>query len=162
MINNKKNLTSLNKSLDAVKENTSLSERIDVWLAEATARVESHTALIHAKLDRRRDRNNRLKDRITIAPHRRSWLSAWKMKHDSDALIAPPQLGKYLIYLAFPRKNREVILGDLEEDFREVHREFGLTRAKIHYYVQVLRSILPAIKELVNIVSHIRRFITTM
>jgi len=58
----------------------------------------------------------------------------------------PPQFAKYMIYLLIPRNNREAILGDLEEDFHEVKKEFGPRKAKFHYRVQVLRSIWPMIK----------------
>jgi len=68
----------------------------------------------------------------------------------SAASETPPQFAKYLIYLLIPRNNREAILGDLEEDFHEVKREFGLRKAKFHYRVQVLRSIWPMIKGIVG------------
>lgn len=60
-------------------------------------------------------------------------------------LNRPPKTAEYLIYLLISRKNREVMLGDLEEDFQEVRKKFGLRKAKFHYWFQVLRSIPPLI-----------------
>ncbi|ASF48521.1 permease prefix domain 2-containing transporter [Methylovulum psychrotolerans] len=55
----------------------------------------------------------------------------------------PPKTAKYLLYLVVPRKNRDALLGDLEEDFNEVLEKFGLKHAKFHYWVQTFRSIPP-------------------
>jgi hypothetical protein len=55
----------------------------------------------------------------------------------------PPKTAEYLLYLIVPRKNRDALLGDLQEDFNEVQAKFGLKHAKIHYWVQTLRSIPP-------------------
>lgn len=57
----------------------------------------------------------------------------------------PPKNAEYLIYLLIPKKNREVMLGDLEEDFYIVCEKFGPLKAKFHYWFQVLRSIPPLI-----------------
>jgi hypothetical protein len=67
---------------------------------------------------------------------------------DQQALDAPPKLAEYLIYLFFPRKDREAILGDLEEDFHEVHKKFGLRQARLQYWAQVFRSLWPIIRAL--------------
>lgn len=73
----------------------------------------------------------------------------------------PPQFAKYIIYLLIPRNNREAILGDLEEDFHEVNKKFGLQKAKFHYMVQVLRSIWPMLKCMaVNILIITKKLIT--
>ena len=64
---------------------------------------------------------------------------------DIPSTPTPPKIAEYLIYLLIPRKNREVMLGDLEEDFQEVRKKFGLRKAKFHYWFQVLRSIPPLI-----------------
>lgn len=59
----------------------------------------------------------------------------------------PPKLAEYLVYFLVPRKNRDAFLGDLDEDFQEIRKKFGLRKAKFHYWFQVLRSIPPLIGE---------------
>lgn len=75
----------------------------------------------------------------------------------------PPELAKYTLYLFIQKKYREAILGDLEEDFNEVYREFGLRKAQLHYWVQVLRSIWPIIGGSINkiITSAVKKLITS-
>jgi hypothetical protein len=68
---------------------------------------------------------------------------------DPQDLVTPPKLAEYLIYLFFPRKDREAILGDLEEDFHEVHKKFGLRQARLQYWAQVFRSLWPIIRALI-------------
>lgn len=62
--------------------------------------------------------------------------------------VSPPKLAEYIIYLFIPRNSRDAILGDLEEDFNEVSKKFGLWHARLHYWVQVLRCIWPLIHSL--------------
>lgn len=69
----------------------------------------------------------------------------------------PPKTAEYLLYLLVPRKNRDALLGDLQEDFNEVREKFGLRQAKIYYWVQVLRSIQPLLKAL--IISSVFKYI---
>ncbi|MGY6277843.1 permease prefix domain 2-containing transporter [Methylomonas sp. MgM2] len=59
------------------------------------------------------------------------------------AIAEPPSWAQYLLYLFIPRKNREALLGDLEEDYREVYRKFGKNKAIFFYWSQALRSIWP-------------------
>lgn len=54
----------------------------------------------------------------------------------------PPELGQYLLWY-LPRKDREAIEGDLEEEFREVHDRFGRRKAVAWYYFQVGASFWP-------------------
>ncbi|MBT9099995.1 hypothetical protein KFZ76_20040 [Methylovulum psychrotolerans] len=64
------------------------------------------------------------------------------LKEDNIA-NTPPKTAEYLLYLVVPRKNRDALLGDLQEDFNEVLEKFGLRHAKFHYWVQAFRSIPP-------------------
>lgn len=58
-------------------------------------------------------------------------------------LQKPPKSAEFLIYIFVKRQDREVILGDLEEDFHEVRHKFGKRYASFQYWCQVLRSIWP-------------------
>lgn len=57
---------------------------------------------------------------------------------------APPDRAEFLLHLfLFDKKVRESLLGDLEEQFREVQARFGKNRAWFWYYWQVTRSLWP-------------------
>lgn len=58
---------------------------------------------------------------------------------------APPQYAKYLIYLFISKRNREALLGDLEEEFHEAVKIFGPRKAQFLYWTHVFRSLLPLI-----------------
>jgi hypothetical protein len=60
-----------------------------------------------------------------------------------DAYLKPPRFGQYLLYLFVPRKIREPLMGDLEEQFEEVAATFGRRKARFWYYVQVARAFWP-------------------
>jgi hypothetical protein len=57
--------------------------------------------------------------------------------------VTPPKPAEYLLYLFLSKDNREAILGDLEEEFHEVEAKFGMNKARIYYWVQVIKSIYP-------------------
>lgn len=61
----------------------------------------------------------------------------------SQAPDAPPRAAKFMLLL-IPKKYRENIVGDLEEEYRtQVLPEFGPRKAAIWYWTQVLCSLLP-------------------
>lgn len=66
----------------------------------------------------------------------------------------PPKFAEYLLYF-LPKKEREPLLGDLEEEYREVYKKFGKGKAKFWYYCQVAMSFWPyiarAVKKLVGL-----------
>jgi hypothetical protein len=63
----------------------------------------------------------------------------------SARVETPPKFGEYLLYFFLSKQDRINLLGDLEEDFREVHKKFSRWPAKILYYKQVICSIGPVI-----------------
>jgi hypothetical protein len=125
----------MNKKIDNVND----------WLLTRILAVNSHID----ELDRlRNERKTSIKANLVRIRFHLKAIRHRSLEY-SAASETPPQFAKYLIYLLIPRNNREAILGDLEEDFHEVKREFGLRKAKFHYRVQVLRSIWPMIKGMV-------------
>ena len=54
----------------------------------------------------------------------------------------PPRTAKFILLLV-PRKYRENLAGDLEEEYRAVLAEFGRHKAAVWYWTQVICSILP-------------------
>lgn len=62
----------------------------------------------------------------------------------------PPAGAQYLLLL-LPKKYREGLLGDLEEEYRTVvFPRYGPLRAKVYYWVQVLSSFLPILWRLIG------------
>lgn len=55
----------------------------------------------------------------------------------------PPSNAVYLLYLFLPKKNRVALLGDLEEEYKEVYARFGAKSANIWFWKQVLTSLWP-------------------
>jgi hypothetical protein len=55
--------------------------------------------------------------------------------------IEIPKAGDYLLRLFLPKKDRESIPGDLEEEFPFMVEKFGAGLAKLWYWVQVLSTI---------------------
>lgn len=55
----------------------------------------------------------------------------------------PPQFAEYLLYLLLSKKEREHLIGDLEEDYLLVYTKFGQQQARFFYYCQVIRSLGP-------------------
>jgi hypothetical protein len=54
----------------------------------------------------------------------------------------PPEFGQYLLWY-LPRKDRETVMGDLEEEFGLVYKQFGRRKAVAWYYFQVGASFWP-------------------
>ncbi|MBV8545121.1 MAG: hypothetical protein JO093_09430 [Acidobacteria bacterium] len=52
-----------------------------------------------------------------------------------------PSTAKYLLYLFLTHDEREVLLGDMEEDFRRAIIEFGVRRARAYYTMQAITSV---------------------
>jgi hypothetical protein len=76
-----------------------------------------------------------------------------------------PKLGQYLLYLLLSKKDREYLIGDLDEEYLEVLAKFGRRWADIWYYKQVVASAWPLIRKaaglglLASLGAWIRRFI---
>ena len=60
----------------------------------------------------------------------------------SAQLISPPEFGQYLLWY-LPRSQREVVEGDLEEEFAIILDRFGRRKAVAWYYFQVFASFWP-------------------
>jgi hypothetical protein len=66
----------------------------------------------------------------------------------------PPMFAEYLLYLLLPKKEREPLLGDLEEEYHDIYRRFGCQHARFWYCWQVGASLWPlvtrAVKKLIK------------
>jgi hypothetical protein len=67
------------------------------------------------------------------------------MERRAKARLQPPKHAAYLLYIFLPKKDRDPLLGDLEEDYHRLLKEFGPRRARTFYYTQVAWSIGPII-----------------
>jgi hypothetical protein len=59
-----------------------------------------------------------------------------------DLVPLPPEFATYLLWY-LPKKDREAVMGDLEEEFWIVYKRFGRRKAVIRYYYQVGASFWP-------------------
>ena len=55
----------------------------------------------------------------------------------------PPQFAEFLLSLLAPKNSVESQLGDMQEVFEDQVKRFGLGRAGMFYWTQVLRAIWP-------------------
>jgi len=69
--------------------------------------------------------------------------SGGKPFHDAGAV---PFSAKFLICFFLPKKVREPLLGDLEEEYQEIHEQFGERPARLWFYKQVLTSLWPMLQ----------------
>ena len=60
--------------------------------------------------------------------------------------VRPPFNAEYLLYLLLPSEEREVLIGDLIEEYSEVLVRFDKRRADIWFYKQVVGSLLPLLR----------------
>jgi hypothetical protein len=65
--------------------------------------------------------------------------------------VKGPRWGEYLLFLLLPKKDREAVLGDLEEHFGYLLRRNGRLAAKLWYWSEVLRSVLPIVGRRVEV-----------
>ena len=69
---------------------------------------------------------------------------------DGGLGLSPPAGAQFLLLL-LPKKYREGLLGDLEEEYRTVVLpRYGALWAKVYYWVQVLSSFLPILWRLLE------------
>lgn len=57
--------------------------------------------------------------------------------------LRPPFNAEYLLYLVLRREEREVVIGDLIEEYGQVRERFNKRRADIWFYKQVIWSVWP-------------------
>jgi len=62
----------------------------------------------------------------------------------------PPKLAEWLLKGMFPDDGRFTTVGDLEEVYQDLVKEKGFLRAQIWYWSQVLRSIIPVMKDFIS------------
>lgn len=78
--------------------------------------------------------------------------------------VGAPRFGQYLLYLFLSKKDREYLIGDLDEEYLEVRAKFGPRLADIWYYKQVAASAWSMMRKavgwglLASIGEWIRRF----
>jgi hypothetical protein len=79
---------------------------------------------------------------------------SWPLRPEAinDAIVvqkpaqtAPPRFAEFLFSLLAPKKSVDVQLGDLQEIFEGNVDRFGVRRARMLYWAQVLRAIGPGI-----------------
>jgi hypothetical protein len=61
-----------------------------------------------------------------------------------------PKFGQYLLYLFLSKKDREYLIGDLDEEYLEVQAKFGRRLADVWYYKQVATSAWPMMRKAVG------------
>ena len=54
----------------------------------------------------------------------------------------PPKAATYLLHY-LPKEHRQDTIGDLEEEFQDIHDSFGYKRAAVWYWWQTIASIIP-------------------
>lgn len=59
-----------------------------------------------------------------------------------EPIPRPPEAAEKLLYFVLPKRHREAILGDLEEDFPKVCQKFGSRSAMRWYWWHVIGSVL--------------------
>ncbi len=74
---------------------------------------------------------------------------------------APPLAGCYLLDLLLPRRHRESLIGDIEQDYRtSILPRYGRTAASIWFWKQVITEIVPGLY-LRLVASFIKRLLGT-
>jgi hypothetical protein len=63
--------------------------------------------------------------------------------HGRRKRLDPREPGFYLLYLFLPRKDREILVGDLEEEYSSIEERFGPRKARLWFYKQVIASLWP-------------------
>jgi len=64
-----------------------------------------------------------------------------------------PRVAEYLVFLVLPKKDRESVQGDLEEEYyTTILPKFGSGKAKLWYWKQVVWSIWPIVSMQVRII----------
>ncbi|NKB18996.1 MAG: hypothetical protein GKS01_00490 [Alphaproteobacteria bacterium] len=72
--------------------------------------------------------------------------------------ISPPKILELAICCFLPKRDRGIVLGDLEEDYKYfIIPKFGKNAAKFWYFVQVLISITPLLMGLIERICNVLR-----
>jgi hypothetical protein len=63
-----------------------------------------------------------------------------------SAIPSPPFNAEYLLYLLLRKEEREILIGDLTEEYGEVNNRFNKHRADTWFYKQVFGSVWPLLR----------------
>ena len=111
-------------------------------LADATPQAESAAGTMTS--DKLEAEQLYAFERISFAQYLRMY---WRILRAKPAVTESrpvhPASAEYLLYLFLSQKDREGLLGDLAEEFDLVVQRFGARKARLWYWVQVLRSLGP-------------------
>lgn len=66
------------------------------------------------------------------------------------SLISPPHLGEFALELILSKDESENIIGDLAEDYVKKMLKYGITKAKVWYWKQVISSAWPLMCKVVR------------
>ena len=55
----------------------------------------------------------------------------------------PPSAGMLVLSLLAPLRYREEIAGTMEEEYNEVIKQFGSRKAKLWFWLEIMRAIIP-------------------
>ena len=105
-----------------------------------------HLALLNAKLviSRIHWHLSRYHGHLALQALGTLYRSAFSQKSRSE-ICNPPRLAKFVLLLV-PKKNREHLLGDLDEEFRTILvPEYGPRKARLWYWWHVTISIMPLV-----------------
>ena len=58
----------------------------------------------------------------------------------------PPVFAEYVLYLVLDKEEREVVIGDLVQEYNHITQRFGKRRADIWFYKQVMWSLWPLLR----------------
>ena len=117
-----------------------ISRRLATWFANFPAEsrpdamIQLRNALVHGRVG-----TMSMNFDVLLAPHH----DAFCLEHHVPIVDSRPPAGAQYLLLLLPKKYREALLGDLEEEYRTVVLpRYGSFWAKVYYWVQVLWSFL--------------------
>lgn len=120
---------------ELVYKNNNGFYKLDALLIDA---LKSEVQLLEGAIDKNRIMRERLRRKLYLIFFKRS-----------NTLSKPPTSAEFIARLFIPRKNRDSILGDLEEDYHKHVEKLGERRAKLIYWADVVRSVWPFVSAFV-------------
>ena len=112
------------------------------WWAKYKERAAERQKIANANIERSFEAFDRMmfEERERVEVKRLEKLAA---KNES----MPPRFAIYLAYLFLPKRYREIVLGDMIEQYPALRARLGRFRACARIYKQVFFSTLPLVKE---------------
>ena len=73
--------------------------------------------------------------------------ASFRLEHDGWTRLGrtPPSNAAFLFYLFLDTQNCDAIVGDLEERYKLICKEFGARKANFWYWTQAIRSVGPIV-----------------